>query len=531
MEDKPKKKGMSEFFRKVARASYLSGWSTPKGSCSLFQKQFLVSEGEYAGTWLFERANGQLRYKYSPLLGIEDEANGSDKPFALKNWYAQQLSEFKRHAHLIQKLDWTAKPQRIVVARSDRHRYPHYWVETYMGKKHYYAYHLDATFGESAITLAARAGYDPVWLKGELTKIPGRVESLKLGIKVCEKLRSHKDRVSFSKKFLKTWSVNKSLPAWVKRPQRWKKLLALGMEQGTSLQWMKLVPENWTGIRHMSTPLAMGVLFHACEEVRAGRFLPMLGARPKIGEQREVFKKLVDPKPTETPWGEASYWDGFTQARHFLSGIRDGMRQWDLIAENPQYWPIVDPNNRWTLVVQEAAEKQELYTFSRYHDEITTGYGVISRMIFEEERGERGLAMKVRLEKAELHHQNVPVTADNLKYPCSCEMEFRVLSTYKEFLTEGEEMRHCISSYFVEHGRKHLLAIKGKDGERSSAEVSFQHKPVDVWQHRGFANGKNPSGHEAALKHHLDNCLQPTPKPEKEKEGVIKKIMAAVLNR
>lgn len=286
--------------------------------------------------------------------------------------------------------------------------------------------------------------------------------------------------------------------------------------------------------------------------IKKGEFKSLLGRNPKISEQREIFKKLLNPRSLRPAWRVRQddeilmRWHDEDHQVHpdlypfdpdwskvYVTDLRDGMNEWHDLALRPQDWPLVDPDNEWIPRVQDAVEKQKFYVFYELHDEISTATRTLRQLDWEQQAGRRTLGMKADLEKAELHHQGLSVTADNLKFPCSCEVEFKVMSTYEEFLDEGREMHHCIASYFVNHRGKHLLSVKGKDGERSSAEVAFHPEfEPKVHQHRGFANGQNPSEHTTALHHHLSHCLKDIPDPEEEeKKGIIQGLIDLILNR
>jgi len=76
--------------------------------------------------------------------------------------------------------------------------------------------------------------------------------------------------------------------------------------------------------------------------------------------------------------------------------------------------------------------------------------------------------------------------------------EFKVLVTSEQYVQEGLEQRHCVSSYWGDHTWIVSCCV---DGKRSTAQVN---KNKHVLQHRSFANGRVSVEERAALKAWLD---------------------------
>ena len=373
---KPKPKGMSMFFKRVASAVFkFGGWMTPKKTCSLYQKQFVVFEGEYAGTWTFSRGDGKLHYAYERKFSLEDKTS-SGKNWGLDIWKAQLLEVYLRYAHAIQKLDWSTPPKtvgkQIVKKLScliEDCQDP--YCQGIIFKEVRF---LHTEFGEEAIIFAARAGYDPVSLLRELNKNPGRVESIKQALAMDKLLASHKDRVSFSKKFFQTWSVRKSLPAWVKRPQRWKSIVKM-IEEGFFLHQLdvfKLMPKNWTGIPGMTEEGVVRLTRGFLERVMGHTLLnDVFGFQFNslgIQEKREFIKNMVNPREVYTYNQEVC---------QLLDLFWDALTMWSRIT--PEYYPVVDEHREWIPRLQQAIQMYKPYVFIDMHNRISTAVNIVDQ--------------------------------------------------------------------------------------------------------------------------------------------------------
>ena len=517
LEQKPKRpKGMSLFFKRIAQAVFkFGGWMTPKSVCSPWEKQFVVFEGEYAGTWLFNRMLGKLTYRYEGAFLLRDPASGigKKKGYGLKVWKEQLVEEHLRYSHAITKLDWSAKPKRTVeeldeeLSCTNRDCKNPYCKGAVFKRTEV----LETEFGETAIVFAARAGYDPVFLLRELNKNPGRVESLKQALRLDQRLASHKDRVSFSKRFFLTWSVRKSLPAWVKRPQRWKVIIDAVLNSGFylhRLDTLKLVPEKWTGIDSLD---ASGIVriteqFLMSLESANESFRSAFGCDFKslgILEKRKFIKDMLDPREDLSVLDE--------QVR-YMHKFWDALGMWENIL--PEYYALVDEHREWIPRLLKAIEKRQGYVFIQMHDRISEASMTVNTF-----------ADKDKIKFAESYHKSCPVILGNTK-DCLCSAEFKQLTTVEEFNKEGTELKHCIAHYFLEPSGAYYMSMKSKvTGERTSVAIGFYTRGGsndqrignlywEIAQHYGFANDIPSECEKEMLDHHLKHCCKPVYKVE-----------------
>ena len=518
LEQKPKRpKGMSLFFKRIAQAVFkFGGWMTPKSVCSAWAKQFVIFEGEYAGTWLFNRTIGKLTYRYERAFLLRDPASGVEKKkgYGLKVWKRQLVEEHLRYSHKITKLNWSAKSRRTVMELDEELsctnrdcKDPYCEGVVYKRKEV-----LETEFGETAIVFAARAGYDPVYLLRELNKNPGRVESLKQALSLDERLGSHKDRVSFSKKFFLTWSVRKSLPAWVKRPQRWKVIIDDVIPNSAfhfyRLDTLKLMPEKWTGIDGLDASgiVCITATFLETLENWNESFRSVFGYNFKslgILEKRKFIKDMIDPREDLS---------GQDEQIRYVRMFWDALGMWEDIL--PEHYALVDEHREWIPRLLKAIEKRQGYLFVQMHDRISEAKRVVNRF-----------ADKDKIKFAENYHKNCPVILGNTE-ECFCSAEFQQLKTVEEFNKEGTELKHCIAHYYLEPRGAYYMSMKSKvTGERTSVAIRFytrggsNDKRIgnlywEIDQHYGFANDIPSECEKEMLDHHLKHCCKPVFKVE-----------------
>ena len=273
---KPKPKAMAAFYGKVIRAGEETGWRTPrqwKGNPDFrpasmdFEKYILVSEGEYVGMWHFRRGmatGGILTYAYYDFFEVNKELDEflNHQYTNLRISREQHLEHYLQWSRLIQREmgtersklyditlpDHIAELERLVKQEkasripSHQNEDERYLISNAEWEQRSFQ---KPEMGMRAIVFAERAGIKPEELIMLLKAVPLRGNSLKAAISYCWKFTSHKDRVRFSKKFFETWSVNKSMPRWIKQIQKWKTLLDGPMFNGLRLDELRVLAPKW----------------------------------------------------------------------------------------------------------------------------------------------------------------------------------------------------------------------------------------------------------------------------------------------
>jgi hypothetical protein len=332
---------------------------------------------------------------------------------------------------------------------------------------------------------------------------------LKEALALDARLNSHKDRVSFSKKFFQTWSPQKSLPAWVKRPQRWRALVQESLKSdpsdfGWGLNNIKILPKNWTGVEWVGAREMMDT---------AGQFSNLIDVQEnmeklneafgfnfntlKIGRKRRFMESLNLSRKTASFRDECDGPEEFQEV--WLRTFWECVDMWSNIT--PILYPMIDRNGKWIQKLQKAIKQDKAHVLVGMHDLLAEAMPIVN------EFGGKGT-------QAAIDHHGSPSVDLIKEETCNCDAEYKLLVTPEDFNKEAVEMKHCIGLYFLEHKGHHFLSMRRfEDGERSSVALHIPRElgiPWKMYQHYGPSNQIPTVLQRMELKKHLTECIDLT---------------------